>query len=164
MISRYERGEREPTWPTFVRLLRAVGAVAEARVLELPTQPGAMSLAELAEHLESVDTDARRRRLVLDFLGRYAGTDPARRAALLVERPAPTGERRWDAALGAIAEHLAFHDAVEAPQWCTTPDRFLEHPWFWVDLPSVRARARLGAPTAFRRRNVWIDRVDLERV
>lgn len=65
--------------------------------------------------------------------------------------------------LGAIAEHLSLHEAFDAPDWCTEPIRFLDHPWYWVDLPSVRRRALTGAPTAFRRRNVWVDRVDLQR-
>jgi len=164
MVSLYERGRREPTWPTFIRLLRATGAVADVRVRQLPAQPGALSLADLAEHLVVAETDSRRRRLVLDFIGRYAGTDPGRRAALLLVCPRGVGDPRWDAVLGALAEHLAFHDAVDAPDWCTQPHRFLDRPWFWVDLPSVRRHALSGAPTAFRRRNVWIDRSDLERV
>jgi hypothetical protein len=145
-------------------LLSATGATAEVRVRELPAGTGALSLAELATHLRQTRTEPGRRRLVLDFLGRYADSDAARRAALLLSQPSAAGDPRWDALLGALAEHLAFHDAVDAPDWCTEPDRFLDHPWFWVDLPSVRRRARTGAPTAFRRRNVWIDRADLERV
>lgn len=164
MVSLYERGAREPSWPTFIRLLGAAGGAAEIRVAELPADPGSMSLAELASHLVPADTDAQRRRLVLDFVGRYAQADPVRRAGLLVTAPSPVHDPRWEALLGALAEHFAFHDAVDAPQWCTQPHRFLDHPWFWVDLPSVRRRARIGAPTAFRRRNVWVDRSDLERV
>jgi hypothetical protein len=164
MISLYERGRREPTWPTFLRLLSAAGATAEVRVRELPTQSGALSLADLAEHLTQAHTEASRRRLVLDFVGRYAEADPARRTALILACPREVGDPRWDALLGALAEHLAFHDAVDPPDWCTQPDRFLDRPWYWIDLPSVRRRALTGAPTAFRRRNVWIDRTDLERV
>lgn len=164
MVSLYERGKREPSWPTFIRLLSATGAAADVRVVALPLGPSALTIAELATHLAAVGTDSRRRRLVLDFLGRYADADPARRPGLLLTCPGAVDDPRWDALLGALAEHLAFHDAVDAPQWCTQPHRFLDHPWFWVDLPSVRRRARIGAPTAFRRRNVWIDRTDLQRV
>ncbi|MGQ0626276.1 MAG: helix-turn-helix domain-containing protein [Sporichthyaceae bacterium] len=164
MVSLYERGRREPTWPTFVRLLSACGAAADVRVVALPTDPSSLSIAQLSNHLANQGTDAQRRRLVLDFVGRYADADPARRTALLLTRPAALDDPQWEALLGALAEHLAFHDAVDPPMWCTEPRRFLDHPWFWVDLPSVRRRALTGAPTAFRRRNVWVDRSDLQRI
>lgn len=99
---------------------------------------------------------------MLDFVGRSSSTSDHQRRALLVERPGAT-ESAWDAMLGAIAEHLSLHEAFDAPDCCTEPIRFLDHPWYWVDLPSVRRRALTGAPTAFRRRNVWVDRVDLQR-
>ena len=164
MISVYERGQRDPSWSTFRRLVRGAGATAEVRLEALPTgDEAAFPLADLQRQLTATD-DRRRRRLVLEFVSRFAATEPARRVALLLDEPAPVGDARWDALLGALAEHLAFHDAVDPPQWCTGPNRFLDRPWYWIDLPSVRRRAKLGAPTAFRRRNVWVDRSDLERV
>lgn len=161
MVSAYEHARRAPTWTTFERLLRAAGAVAELRVEPLPEN--AFTLADLAGQVAAGTDDRRRRRLVLEFLGRFAATTAHQRRALLVDRPEPTGDPPWDALLGAVAEHLAFHDAVDPPDWCAEPGRFLDRPWYWVDLPSVRRRALAGAPTAFRRRNVWVDRVDLER-
>ncbi|MHB8465659.1 MAG: helix-turn-helix domain-containing protein [Acidimicrobiales bacterium] len=161
MVSVYEHGRRQPTWTTFRRLLRAAGAVAEVRVEPLPEH--GLSLAELAAHLAATDDDRRRRRLVLEFVGRFTDSPRERRRSLIVERPAPSGDRRWDALLGALAEHFAFHDAVDPPSWCTDPDRFLDVAWYWVDLPSVRRAAVTSAPTSFRRRNVWLDRVDLDR-
>jgi transcriptional regulator with XRE-family HTH domain len=161
MVSVYEHEGRDPTWATFTRLLRAAGAVAAIVVETLPSD--AFSLSDLAEHLSAAEDDRRRRRLVLDFIGRYFNTPPEHRRALILEPPAPTGDTRWDALVGALAEHLAFHDAVDRPSWCTEDDRFLDAAWYWVDLPSVRRSATATAPTAFRRRNVWIDRADLER-
>ena len=161
MVSAYERARRDPSWKTFDRLIRGAGAVTELRVE--PLADTAFTLADLGRHLAGGTDDRRRRRLVLDFVGRFWDTPPHQRRALLVDQPAPTGERPWDALVGAIAEHLAFHEAVDPPEWCTEPDRFLDRPWYWVDLPSVRRRALTGAPTAFRRRNVWVNRIDLER-
>lgn len=161
MISAYERERRDPTWGTFDRLIRAAGAVAELRVE--PLAETAFTIADLGRHLARADDDGRRRRLALEFVGRFWDTPTNERRGLVVDRPAPTGDRPWDALLGAVTEHLAFHEAVEAPPWCSEPDRFLDRPWYWVDLPSVRRRVLTGAPTAFRRRNVWVDRVDLER-
>lgn len=161
MVSVYERARREPTWATFRRLLRASGAVAEVRIEQLPAD--GLTLSELADLLAATTDDGRRRRLVLEFVGRFADTAPDGRRGLIVERPAPTGDRRWDALLAALAEHLAFHDAVDAPSWCTDPDRFLDAAWYWVDLPSVRSWTVTATPTSFRRRNVWVDRADLDR-
>ena len=161
MVSVYEHERREPTWATFRRLLRAAGAVAEVHVEPLPED--ALTLFELAGHLAATDDDRRRRRLVLEFVGRFDNTPHENRRALIVERPEPTGDRRWDALLGALAEHLAFHDAVDPPSWCTDADRFLAAAWYWVDLPSVRRRAAATTSTSFRRRNVWVDRADLDR-
>lgn len=162
MISLYERGQREPTWPTFLRLLSAADAVAEVRVANLDGQH--LTLENLARHLTESESDSTRRRLVLDFVGRYRDADAGRRFGLLLGQPESTGDVRWDALLGGLAEHFAFHDAVDPPAWINEHCRFLDYPWYWVDLPSVRRRALLGTPSAFRRRNVWIDRVDLERV
>lgn len=161
MVSTYERARRVPSWETFDRLIRGAGAVPELRVE--PLADNALTLADVGRHLATGRDDGRRRRVVLDFIGRFWDTPPDHRRALLVDRPDATGDARWDALLGAMAEHLAFHEAVDPPEWCMEPDRFLEGAWYWVDLPSVRRRARVGAPTAFRRRNVWVDRVDLER-
>jgi len=161
MVSVYEHERRQPTWATFVRILRAAGAIA-AVVVE-PIRADAFTLSELADHLSASLDDRRRRRLVLEFIGRYSNTPPEHRRALILEHPALTGDERWDALVGALAEHLAFHDAVDRPSWCTDDDRFLDAAWYWVDLPSVRRSATTNAPTAFRRRNVWIDRADLER-
>ncbi len=161
MVSRYEHAQRDPSWETFHRLIRAAGAVPELRVE--PLADGAITLDDLGGHLAAENDDRRRRRLVLDFIGRFGDTPPEHRRALVVDRPVTTGEPPWDALVGAIAEHLAFHEAFDPPEWCAEPDRFLDRPWHWVDLPSVRRRALTGAPTAFRRRNVWVDRIDLDR-
>ena len=164
MISIYERGHRDPSWSTFRRLVHGAGAAAEVRLEPLPVgEARAFTVAELGRQLEDT-IDRRRRRIVLEFVSRFADTEPTHRIALLLDEPTPVGDPRWDALLGALAEHLAFHEAVDPPQWCTSPSRFLDHAWYWVDLPSVRRMAQLGAPTAFRRRNVWVDRSDLKRV
>ncbi|MGQ0464099.1 MAG: helix-turn-helix domain-containing protein [Sporichthyaceae bacterium] len=164
MVSRYERGRREPTWPTYQRLIAATGAVAVVRVADLPRDPGTMSISELGAYLTEARSETTRRRLALDFLGRFAASDPHRRVALLLAEPGSTGEPHWDALLAGLAEHLAFHDGWDAPDWVFEPARFLDTPWYFVDLPSARGRADASSPTAFRRRNVWIDRSDLERV
>jgi transcriptional regulator with XRE-family HTH domain len=161
MVSAYEHDRREPTWSTFRHLLSAAGSVADLRVAPMPR--AAFPLSELTDSICAASDPTRRRRLVLDFITRYNATDLIARRALVLDPPASTGDQRWDALLAAIAEHVAFEDAFDAPTWCATPERFLDAAWFWVDLPSVRRRALISAPTAFRRRNVWVDRSDLDR-
>jgi transcriptional regulator with XRE-family HTH domain len=164
MLSRYENGRRDPSWDTLRRLLRAVDVEVELRTEPMPTAPGVRTLTEMAEALMSERTDSRRLRNVLDFVTRYGSLPPSLRGALLLAAPPLTGDERWDAMLAAVAEHLAFHDEIDPPSWSLDADRFLPVPWYVVDLPSVRRRVRLGAPTAFRRRNVWLDRSDLVRI
>lgn len=89
-------------------------------------------------------------------------TDTQRARALAV-RPRPTGDARHDAFLGALAEHLAATAGVERPAWACGPERFLDHFWFVSDVKGFRATAVAEAPTAFRRRGVFVSRRALER-
>jgi len=128
-----------------------------------PYQP--MSLAGLADHIAGSLADEQRvRRLVLEFLTEYAGAEMAARQALLDPTPPPTGDPRWDAFLGALAEHLAFHDELACPPWAQMPDRFLDRWWFLSNTPNGRAEAIVTAPASFLRRGVFIERRDLSRV
>jgi hypothetical protein len=102
---------------------------------------------------------------VREFLDEFAlrGGEAARREAI-AERPDPTGEPRWDAYLGALAEHLAVAHRIERPPWSVEPDRFLDRFWFVSDVPGFRAVAIAQAPAAFRRRGVFVPERSLHRV
>ena len=80
------------------------------------------------------------------------------------ERPEPTGDRRLDAYLGALAEHLAGAHGLERPAWSVEPGRFLETFWFLSDVPGFRAIAIAQAPAAFRRRGIFVPERSLHRV
>jgi hypothetical protein len=124
-----------------------------------------MTLADLARHIaEALASEARVRRLVLEFLTESKGAAPTQRQSLLDAVPEPTGDARWDAFLGALAEHLAFHDALDCPEWARRKDRFLDRAWFLSNTPTGRAEAIVSAPASFMRRGVFIERRDLERV
>jgi hypothetical protein len=89
--------------------------------------------------------------------------DDLRRAA--IDRcPAPTGDARADAFLGALAEHLAATAGLERPGWSVEHGRFLECFWFPSPVPGFRALAIAESPAAFRRRGIFIARGALERV
>lgn len=102
---------------------------------------------------------------VREFLDEFAlRADDASRAAAIAGRPDPTGDRRYDAYLGALAEHLAVAHGLERPSWSISPDRFLNRFWFVSDVPGFRAVSIAQAPAAFRRRGVFVPERSLHRV
>lgn len=85
------------------------------------------------------------------------------RARALVDEPAPTGDRRHDAYLGALAEHLAAIHGLARPAWAVDSSRFLDRFWFPSDVPGFRALAIAQSPAAFRRRGIFIAEGSLVR-
>lgn len=123
-----------------------------------------MTLADLASYIaRTLPEEPKVRRLVLEFITEYSDAALDSRQALLDGRPAPTGDRRWDAFLAALAEHLAFHDNLSCPGWAAAPERFLDRWWFLSNTPTGRAEAIVTAPASFVRRGVFLERRDLER-
>lgn len=102
---------------------------------------------------------------VREFLDEFAlrRSEMSRREAI-AEQPEPTGDPRWDAYLGALAEHLAAVHQIERPAWSVEPDRFLDRFWFVSEVPGFRAVAIAQSPAAFRRRGVFIPERSLHRV
>jgi len=100
-----------------------------------------------------------------EFLDEFAlRSDDRSRAEAIEERPEPTGDRRHDAYLGALAEHLAAIHGLDRPTWSIAPDRFLDRFWFVSDVRGFRAIAIAQAPAAFRRRGVFTPERSLHRV
>jgi len=85
-------------------------------------------------------------------------------AALLSEAPPSTGEHRVDAAIAALAEHLARRDGWPPPAWVYDEDRYAEPWWFVAGVRSWHALAIQESPLAFRKRGVFITASALERV
>lgn len=113
-----------------------------------------MTLADLARFVAAEADFAARWRLVVEFLKEYHREPAGERRRLLEEVPGPTGDERWDALLGALAEHLAMRDGHAAPEWAAAPG--LRRFWFPFDTPGARAQALVHAPAAFRRRGVFV--------
>lgn len=154
-----------PTLPTLQRLITATGHNLRLELQPEPADLGAsyqpMTLADLAVHLNHADGDARRWRLLREFLKEFGHAPPAHRAALLATEPHPV-DHRWDALLAAVAEHLAWHHDLRCPEWAHEPSRFLRRAWFTSTLPTARAAALETSPAAFRRRGVFLDRSELD--
>jgi hypothetical protein len=123
-----------------------------------------MTIDDLAAHLASTDDEDRRWLLLAEFLTEFGFEDRVTRQELLVNSPRPTGSKHWDALLGALAEHLAFHDDADIPEWVEAPERFLDAFWFPSNTPAARGDALVHAPASFLRRGVMVERRSLERV
>ncbi len=105
------------------------------------------------------------RHAVREFLDEFAlrGDDRSRVEAI-AQRPPPTGDPRYDAYLGALAEHLAAVHHLNRPAWSVEPGRFLDRFWFVSEVPGFRAVSIAQAPAAFRRRGVFVPERSLHRV
>lgn len=94
---------------------------------------------------------------------RNAGKDAAVRT--FAEAPELTGDRRVDAAFGALAEHLARRDDWPVPDWAREPSRFTDRRWWFVtELRGMHPWSLRESPLSFRRRGIFIAANGLERV
>jgi hypothetical protein len=100
-------------------------------------------------------------RELLDELALTQTDDQRLRA--IAEKPAATGDRRFDAYLGAMAEHLAIRYGLAVPPWTQCSSRFLDCFWFVSPVPGFRAIAIAQSPASFRRRGIFIAKGSLER-
>ncbi len=102
---------------------------------------------------------------IREFIDEFSlrGDDRSRSAS--VDEPPPlTGDSRFDAYLGALAEHLASVHGLSSPQWSLEPSRFLERFWFVSEVKGFRAISIAQAPAAFKRRGVFVPERSLHRI
>src|ERR1700722_5131428 len=119
-----------------------------------------MTVADLAAYLSQAEDDKTRWKLVWEFLEEYRWEQAEAQPALLADEPTPVGDERWDALLGALAEHLTARLDLAPPAW--TEFRVLGRPWFPAELPVQRADALVHAPAAFRKHGVYLAAAGLE--
>lgn len=101
---------------------------------------------------------------VREFIDEFELRPSDRRADALVKRPEITGDRRFDAFLGALAEYLAIASDLDVPEWVNDASRFLDRMWFVSETPGFRAIALARSPISFRRRGIFIPADSLKRV
>jgi hypothetical protein len=77
--------------------------------------------------------------------------------------PPPTSSAEVDAALAALAEHLARRDNWELPTWARKPGRYSPKWWFVTPLRGMHATALQESPPSFRTRGVFITAGALSR-
>lgn len=101
---------------------------------------------------------------VRDFVDGYRRAQGALRDWLLAPEPGPTGDLRLDAYLAGLAEHFAREDGRDPPGWVEDPSRFLDRSWFREPRPHFWPLALVQSPLPFRRRLVFIEESEFERV
>lgn len=151
-VARMERGQLSPTLTSFTNYLAAVGAKVEILASYEPLSPAAAA----AWTLDREVTDETFLRVCMQVVNDFTeASDPIRREMVEAE-PSLTTDRRWDAFLAGLAEHLALSAGLKAPAWTNGPSRFLPRWWLPISLPSVRTAALVESPAAFRRRGIFI--------
>ena len=108
--------------------------------------------AELMDALKSGESE---RFALADLNELLASLPPADYASVLT--PPPLGlSLRLQNQVAAMVEHAAVQLGVLAPGWCAAIPP-LDAPWFASELESLRAHLLHASPTAFRRRNLFVD-------
>lgn len=124
-----------------------------------------LTLQQVAEHLreELNRTDGDPWLWIRQFLDDFYAASPENRATMIAERPALTGDSRFDAYLAALAEYLAVHYQLPVPAWVEEPERFLEQWWFPTQFKSLHALAIVQSPASFKRRGIFVDQTEFQR-
>ncbi len=122
-------------------------------------------LAAYAPQLTDADDIWGLRLLLHDFGLVWQHSSPRDRIRLIAHEPPTCGNRRWDAFLAAYAEHLAYHEDIEAPAWVYETTRYLPAFWFpGAELETLRVEAIVHAPAAFEAHGILLARRELEVV
>lgn len=107
------------------------------------------------------------RYVILQLLDDYSH-DLARDGASVASQrfsrePAPTSSVEVDAALAALAEHLARRDDWPLPSWARKSGRYSAKWWFVTPLRGMHPTALQESPPSFRTRGIFITAGALSR-
>jgi transcriptional regulator with XRE-family HTH domain len=164
-VAAYESGARRPNLATISRLLD--GCEHDVELLARPrVRRGAASLAELSATISEDLSGGRERdalRLLFGFADDFRGSSRPGRVALIAEEPPPTGDARFDAALGGVAELFAAEGGIAAPAWVNGPARFVEPWWFVASRPAFNAYTLANTPALLARHGVFMAREVFDR-
>lgn len=164
-VHRIERGAINPTVDTLDRIAAAAGMTVDA-IPQADHRLGLVGLAQcirtdLAADGDDRSTPVRRAAELVAHAGRMEDGDLL---GMLAVRPPSTGDRRWDAFVGGLAEWLAVSRGRQAPEWAFERDRFLDEGWWVSAMPSMRAWEYAGSPLSFKVRGVYLHRASLANV
>ena len=82
----------------------------------------------------------------------------------LAADPGSTGDARWDAMIGGIAEMLVHEVGQLVPEWATAPSRMLPTWWFVTTLRSLRPTVFVDTPPALAAHGVLLSAASLRSV
>lgn len=117
-----------------------------------------------AEILEGLRGEAESESHVLAELNDFLTGLPASEFdEALTSLPSPALSPRIRNQIAAMVEHAAYLQGVHPPDW-TGQIRPLTSPWFASELRGLRAHLLRASPTAFRRRNLFVDATIGDRV
>lgn len=126
-----------------------------------------MRPTSLAEMYEWILAGVPRETALPEFLDSFylAPTDDVR-MTMLADEPRLTGDSRWDALAGAIADYLSRRYLLpDVPQWAFKSCRFLDAPWHAspFDSDGMREYLSFASPAEFRSRNIFTEERPLRR-
>lgn len=161
-IAAYEAGRKEPSADTMTRIARAAGLavtwnLVPAKLLIVETVLEVSDL--LAGH-----QDKEAFRLVADLSHRLDGLTAAELLEETGPDPGSSGDPRWDALIGGIAERAANRAGIRVPTWTEVQARFLTTKWFLSPYASVQASALVDSPPELAKRGVFLHESSLARV
>jgi hypothetical protein len=96
------------------------------------------------------------RRVAFNFIEFFDAASSERRTHLVRAVSEPTDDRRYDAILAALVEHLCARWGIDTPVWVEEPSRFLDEWWFVAGLRNLEAIALAQSPISFARRGVFV--------
>jgi transcriptional regulator with XRE-family HTH domain len=159
-VHRIERGELQPT----VEMLRQIVEVAGQRLRVDAHVDYAASITGLAQSIRGLQDPADTVRKSAELASRFSSAEHDARRRMLAARPPATGDGRWDAFLGALAEWLAVRVGLPAPRWVYDKERYLRRGWWISPMASLRAWEYAGSPMSFKSRGVYLHRESLGNV
>jgi transcriptional regulator with XRE-family HTH domain len=160
-VSEVERAVIDPTVSSLDRLVRAAGHQLAVLPTRAPT--AAATARAVARQLGSGPSGEEGAfRSLIGFSDGLAVSEPVVRVALCVTEPAPTGDRRFDAALAGLAEHHLRSGRLPVPSWVSAAERIVAPAWV-VDVDAGVGIER-RTPPALRRHGVLMDAAELQSV
>jgi len=127
----------------------------------LATPGRRLTLRETGARVDGGEELLRAAREFLDQAGRASAHELA---AMIAERPDPTGNARADALLAGVAEYTAGLQQIVCPNWTSEPERLLDRFWFVSTEPGFRAIALAQTPVALKRRGILWPARSMRRV
>ena len=162
-VLRIEKGELHPT----VQMLERLASAAGFRLFLRAQVDSAASVSGLGFSVR----DAVKRgnvgevvRRAAELASRFGNANLETKHRMLASEPLATGDAKWDAFLGALAEWLSVKARLPPPGWALGEKRYLREGWFVAAGPSMRAWEYAGSPASFKTRGVYLHQESLTNV